>query len=262
MSLSNKRVVVTGSASGIGEATVALLREKGATVIGLDRKERTDNVDEFHRVELTDFSSIDNAINEVSGPIHGLCNIAGIPPRPNNAPLVLMVNFVALRRLTTTIVPKLSDGASIANVASIAGFGWQQNTERVKKGLALSDDADLETFCKENDIGYPNSYPFSKECVIAWTKQSNRRWADRGIRSNSVSPGPVETPILEEFVTAFGEKARKDIERVGRAGRPEDIAPVIAFLLDDESRWIRGTNIAVDGGIEGIFFENMLHFDG
>ncbi|MFC1534752.1 coniferyl-alcohol dehydrogenase [Thermodesulfobacteriota bacterium] len=258
MALDNKRIAVTGSASGIGEATVALIKKKGATVIGFDRTERTDNVDEFRQIELTDSSSFSAAIEGLSGPIHGLCNIAGLPPRGDDAALVLRVNFIALRRFTETIVPKLSDGASIVNMASLAGFGWQQNIELVKAGLALDDDADLEAFCKENDIGYPNSYFFSKECVITWTKQNNRRWADRGIRLNSVSPGPIDSPILQDFITAFGEKAKSDIERVGRPGLPDEVAPVVAFLLDDASGWVSGTNIAVDYGMEGIIFGDIF----
>jgi NAD(P)-dependent dehydrogenase (short-subunit alcohol dehydrogenase family) len=266
MALDNKRIAVTGSASGIGEATVALLKDKGATVIGFDRTERTDNVDEFHRVELTDFSSgnasIEAAIGEVSGPVHGLCNIAGLPPRGDDAALVLRVNFIALRRFTETMVPKLNDGASVVNMSSLAGFGWQQNIDVVKAGLALGDDADVEAFCAENDIGYPRSYFYSKECVTAWTKQNCRRWADRGIRLNSVSPGPVDSPIIDDFIKAFGEKAQSDIARVGRPGRSVEIAPVVAFLLDDESSWVNGANIAVDAGMEGIIFNDIFNFGG
>lgn len=258
MTLTNKRIVVTGSASGIGEGTAALLKERGATVIGFDRTEQTENVDEFHQIELTDLSSIDAAVDALSGPIHGLCNIAGVPPRPDNAVQVVQINFIGLRRLTEAIVPKLSEGASIVNMASLAGFGWQQNIELVKKGLALTDDADLTAFCEENKIGFPNSYFFSKELVISWTKKNSRKWEDRGIRLNSISPGPVDSPILDDFITAFGEKARSDIEQVGRAGRPDDIAPVVAFLMDDASAWISGTNLAVDGGMEGIMYSFPL----
>ena len=259
MSLENKRIAVTGSASGIGEATVAFLKEKGASVIGFDRTERTDNVDEFHRVELTDFSSIDTAVAAVSGPIHGLCNIAGLPPRGDDAALVLKVNFIGLRYFTEKFVPKLSDGASIVNVASLAGFQWRTNIDVVKSGLALDHDADLEAFCAENDIGYPRSYFYTKECLIAWSKQNCRKWADRGIRINSVSPGPVDSPIIDDFIKAFGDKAESDIARVDRPGKPEEIAPVVAFVVDDESRWINGTNIAADGGLEALFFNDIYN---
>jgi NAD(P)-dependent dehydrogenase (short-subunit alcohol dehydrogenase family) len=260
MTYKDKRIAVTGSASGIGDATATLLREKGATVIGFDRTERADNVDEFHRVELTDFSSMDAAITAVSGPVHGLCNIAGIPPHEGNAPLVLRVNFIALRYFTETFVPKLSDGASIVNMASLAGFGWLDNIDLVRVGLTLKDDADLETFCKENNIGFQNSYQFSKQLVIAWTKMNVRKWADRNIRMNSISPGPVDTPILDDFLSAFGERAEKGIESVGRAGTPDDIAPIVAFLLSEASGWLNGTNIAAGGGGEAIMYDEILNF--
>jgi NAD(P)-dependent dehydrogenase (short-subunit alcohol dehydrogenase family) len=264
MSLEGKRIVVTGSASGIGEATVALLRAQGATVVGFDRTERTDNVDEFHHIELTDFeagnSSIRAAVEGFEGPAHGLCNIAGLPPRGDDAALVLTVNFFALRRFTETIMPKLSDGASIVNMASLAGFGWQQAIETVKACLALDDDADREAFCAANDIGHPRSYFFSKECVITWTKQNCMKWQDRGIRMNSVSPGPVESPIFDDFISAFGEKAKSDTERVGRPGTPEEVAPAVAFLMDDASAWINGANIPTDGGMESIIYNDIFEF--
>ena len=264
MSLSGKRIAVTGSASGIGEATVALLKEHGASVIGFDRTERTNNVDEFHLVELTDFQkgnlSIEAAVGSVSDPIHGLCNIAGLPPRGEDAGLVLKVNFLALRKFTETIVPKLSNNASIVNVASLAGFGWWENIEIVRRGLRLEDDADLESFCEEYGIGFPRSYFFSKECVIAWTKQNCQKWKNLGIRINSISPGPVITPIFDDFVSAFGEKANSDINRVGRPGTPDEIAPIVSFLLSDDSSWINGTNIAADGGMEGIIFDDIYQF--
>ena len=129
--LQGKRIVVTGSASGIGEATTTLLKERGATVIGFDRTERTDNVDEFYPVELTDFTagnaSIEAAVSGLSGPIHGLCNIAGLPPRGNDAALVLKVNFLSLRKFTETLAPMLENNGSIVNMASLAGFGWWEN---------------------------------------------------------------------------------------------------------------------------------------
>jgi len=64
-----------------------------------------------------------------------------------------------------------------------------------------------------------------------------------------VSPGPVVTPILQDFLETLGERAAQDAKIMDRPGTPEDIAPVVVFLLSDGSAWIRGTNIPVDGGM-------------
>ncbi|WP_217284121.1 SDR family oxidoreductase [Brucella pituitosa] len=85
--------------------------------------------------------------------------------------------------------------------------------------------------------------------MIVWTLQNRWTWRDRGIRINAVSPGPVETPILADFVKTLGARVEEDMRVMDRPGRPSDIAPVVAFLLSDGSRWIRGVNIPADGGM-------------
>ena len=71
---------------------------------------------------------------------------------------------------------------------------------------------------------------------------------------NSVSPGPVETPVLKDFLKTLGARAEEDMRTMDRAGRPSDIARVVSFLLSDGSAWIRGTNISADGGM----YSNVL----
>jgi NAD(P)-dependent dehydrogenase (short-subunit alcohol dehydrogenase family) len=66
---------------------------------------------------------------------------------------------------------------------------------------------------------------------------------------NAVSPVPVETPILKDFLQTLGARAEEDARIMDRPGRPADIAPVVAFLLSDGAGWIRGANIPVDGGM-------------
>ncbi len=84
--------------------------------------------------------------------------------------------------------------------------------------------------------------------------QNRWTWRDRNIRMNSLSPGPVDTPILKDFIETLGARAEEDMRTMDRPGTPEDIAPVVNFLLSDNSVWIRGTNIPVDGGM----FTNVL----
>ena len=66
---------------------------------------------------------------------------------------------------------------------------------------------------------------------------------------NVISPGPVDTPILGDFLKTLGARAEEDRKTMDRAGKPGDIAPVIAFLLSDMTHWIRGSNIPTDGGM-------------
>ncbi len=244
-----KRIVVTGSSSGIGWETARVLAEQGADVLGVDLNKNFDNVEEFYRADLSDPRAIDALVDVLPEGIDGLVNNAGLPPtKPAN--LLLRVNLIGLKRLTYGLIPKLSDGASIVNVASLAGFGWPQAVDAIKAAEHLdfhNIDQFIETWKVSNEGG--RSYFFSKEALVVWTMQNRWTWRDRGIRMNSVSPGPVDTPILGDFIATLGARAEEDNRVMDRPGTPEDIGPVIMFLLSDMTSWIRGTNIPADGGM-------------
>lgn len=245
--LHGKTIIITGAASGIGAATAALAASQGAEVISVDINPPADPVGRFFRVDLSDPSSIDTLVAALPPDADGLANIAGLPPtRP--AAAVLAVNLVGLKYLTTQLVPKLADGASIVNLASLAGLGWPDAKEAIDASAQLQF-GDIEAFNKAHDIEGARSYFFSKEALIVWTMQNRWTWRARGIRMNSVSPGPVDTPILKDFIETLGSRAEEDMRTMDRPGRPSDIAPVVAFLLSDAAAWIRGTNIPVDGGM-------------
>ena len=247
--LKGKVIVVTGSASGIGFETARLCTAMGATVLGVDVTKKFDHVEEFYRADLSDARTIDALVDVLPSGIDGIANIAGLPPTAP-AEKVLKVNLFGLKRLTLGLLPKLNDGASIVNLASLAGFGWPQAVETIRASESADMD-DLAGFMQRHDITNAGgrSYFFSKEALIAWTQQNRWTWRDRGIRMNSVSPGPVDTPILGDFIETLGARAEEDMRVMDRPGRADDIAPVVAFLLSDMTTWIRGTNIPVDGGM-------------
>ncbi len=250
--LQDKTIVVTGAASGIGAATAQHLASLGAKVISVDIRRPARIVGDFVQADLSDKASIDHLVSTIPRGAHGLANIAGLPPtRPAEA--VVTVNLVGLKYLTTQLIPKLADGASIVNLASLAGLGWPQAKESIDASGQL-DFEDVPAFCKAHGMTGARSYFFSKEALIVWTMQNRWSWRSRGIRMNAVSPGPVETPILKDFIETLGARAEEDMRTMDRPGRPEDIAPVVAFLLSDGSAWIRGTNIAADGGM----YSNVL----
>lgn len=242
-------IIVTGAASGIGAETVRLLKSNGATVIGVDRNP-VEECDQYFRADLSNPKSINELVERLPSNIDGVANIAGLPPTLA-AIDVLKVNLVGLQYFTNGIVSKMADGASIVNLASLAGFGWPEATEQVKSVLALTFDDDIAAYCEANDLNAPGgrSYFLSKEALVVWTMQNRWTWRDRGIRMNTVSPGPVETPILPDFLETLGERAEEDMRVMDRPGKSEDIAPVVAFLLSANSAWIRGTNIPADGGM-------------
>lgn len=248
-----KTIIVTGVASGIGACAARLLKARGARVIGLDRNEPEVELDRFVAYDQSDERSIAHAVDACAGPVDVLCNVAGIPPTAA-AERVLAVNFLGLRALTERAVGKLADGGLIINVSSMAGFFWQQNLPLVDALLALETIGDATSFCEEHRIvaagmGPTSSYPLSKQAVTAWSIRNFDRWSDRGIRLNVVSPGPVDTPILKDFVATIGDLPREGFLGRLRHGAPDDIARVIAMLCSEDAAWLNGVNLPADGGL-------------
>ncbi|MGX9353997.1 coniferyl-alcohol dehydrogenase [Roseobacteraceae bacterium S113] len=256
-----KTYIVTGVASGIGAETARLLKSEGASVVGVDRNEASD-VDAFFQADLSDPTSIDELVAQLPEGADGLANIAGLPPTAP-APLVMKVNLYGLQRLTNGLVPKLADGASIANLGSLAGFGWPNAVDQVKAALTVSLDEDVDAFCDAqglNDDQTGRNYFLSKEALIVWTMQNRWTWRDRNITMNCVSPGPVDTPILGDFIQTLGERAEEDMKVMDRPGTPQDVAPVVSFALSKNAKWFRGANLTVDGGMSSHILSNIHGF--
>lgn len=245
--MQGRRVIVTGGASGIGAATVTLLRDQGADVAVVDLPARAPAAGSFVACDLSDADSIDRAVEALGPGWDALCNVAGVPGTVA-AERVVAVNFLGLRHLTDRMVERLHPGGAIVNVASTAGSMWQQNYEQAKALVDTVGFAAGADWYRAQPPGYP-PYNLSKEAVIVYTMtMASRVWRHR-LRINAVSPGPVETPILPDFEESMG-KSTLDWVRgvVGRHGAPGDVAPLVAFLVSPASAWINGANVVVDGG--------------
>lgn len=247
--LQGKTIVVTGCASGIGLETAKLVTRMGGRVLGVDVNDRASDVYEYYYADLSNAASINDLVAALPKGIDGLANIAGLAP-PVSASLVVKVNFVAIRMLTIGLIDKMNDGASIVNLASLAGERWQRSINKSKKLEALLMDQ-VDEFLKRHEISNDGakSYFFSKEALIAWTMRNRWTWRDRGIRMNAVSPGPVDTGLLPDFLASVGDEGVSKMTTMDRTGSVEDVAPVVAFLLSDMTHWIRGANIPVCGGM-------------
>ena len=248
--LNGKTIVVTGAASGIGAECARVLKARGALVVGVDLNDcgGTGGVDRALRADLSDAADIDRVVREIGANADGLCNIAGLPSMPDAAK-VLRVNFLAVRKLTLALVPTMRDGASVVNMASLAGRGWAEARDDIRKLISLSDFDSAAALCESRGIGGLRAYFLSKEALMVWTMQNRWTWRERGIRMNCVCPGPVETPLLTRLMQDIGEHNEEARKQMDRAGTPADIAPIAAFLCADESRWFRGASLHCDGGL-------------
>ena len=252
------RVAITGAAAGIGAASAALLKRDGAHVVAFDIAEPATELDEWIRVDMSDPTSIAAAADATSARFDALLNIAGLPPREGQAARVLAVNYLGLVNFAERFFDKLNSGAAIVNLASRAGSEWHKNLTQVKALMEVADVDDLKRFVAAHDIDYVRAYHLSKEAVIVWTMRQTQSVLARGLRMNCVSPAAVSTGILEDFKAAFGERATKGIALAGRAGTPQEIAALVAFLARTESSWIKGANIAIDGGLDAMLAHQTL----
>lgn len=250
-----KTIGITGVASGIGAATAKILQSRGANIIGFDRNEPAVKVSEFHRVDLADPNSIEACVSRVSSSMDGLCNIAGVPPTLDKR-TVLRVNFFGLRHFTETIIDRVADGGVVLNLASLAGFAWRDNLPLVLSGMDTPISM-ADAWIEDLDVEGAPSYHLSKELVIAWTIWNCQRWRSRNIRMNSVSPGPVDTPILQDFVKTLGKRAEEDL-KLNRAATADEIAKVIVFMVSADASWINGADIAADGGAGAVAWKQLL----
>lgn len=240
---------VTGVASGIGAELARILKQRGDRVIGFDIRETQANLDRFIPLDLDDAQSIAEAAAQVGEPLDGLCNNAGLPPRAGLEQTILQVNFLGTRAFTHAVLPWLRPGAAIVNMASRAGHGWREGAEQVRRLALLTHHDQLARFIAQENLDATRCYNLTKEAMILWTLAEAEPMVQRGLRINSISPGGIATGILGDFQKAFGARMTRNVERAGRPGKPEEIAEVAAFLLSPASCWIKGADIAVDGGM-------------
>jgi NAD(P)-dependent dehydrogenase (short-subunit alcohol dehydrogenase family) len=259
-----KRVVVTGGASGVGAALVALLSELGAQEITvLDRKPPSGSV-AYVETDLGDPASIDAALSAIEAPVDALFNNAGVAAT-KPTPVVLAVNFLGLRRLSERLLPRIRSGGAIVNTASMAGNQWPARAAAIDELLAIPDwDAALGWIAAHPDV-VSDPYAFSKECVQRYTLRSSRATIRRGVRTNSVCPGPIDTPLMAEFRATLSDQvidwsvSQQGIDRMMTGA---DVAPALAFLGCDASAWVNGVNLPVDAGFGAALATGQVDFGG
>ncbi len=259
-----KRVVVTGAFSGVGAALVELLAELGAAhVTVLDVRKPSGPVDTYLETDLADPAAIDDAIAAIDGDVHALFNNAGVAgTRPSRT--VMAVNYLALRRLSESLLDRIPSGGAIVNTASIAGNQWPEHLGEITELIGVDGwDAALD-WCDAHPDLITDAYAFSKQCVQVWTMWSSRATGRRDIRTNSVCPAPIDTPLLPEFRQVMSDKIIDWTvsQANGRLVTPREVATALAFLGSDAAVYVNGVNLDVDAGFFAAMKTGQVDFSG
>ena len=247
MKFQDKVAIVTGSTKGIGAATARLLAAEGARVVIVGTTEAAGSAVAaeirsaggeafFHRTDVTSGEDLDGLVRDTLdryGRIDILVNNAGVGGSLANMDQitdeewnkVLATNLTAPFQIMKRVIPVMekAGGGVIVNVASMA------STAAGRGGIA---------------------YTAAKHGVLGLTRQISLDHGHAGIRINAVMPGPIDTQMIARVLAMPQHPLNMKIKMspAGRPGQPEEVAKAIAFLASDDSSYIQGAALAVDGG--------------
>ena len=264
-SYAGKRVVLTGGATGVGAALLELLVEIGAPdVTVLDLKAPSGPHARFIETNLGDKAAVEAAVAAIEGPVDVLFNNAGVAA--TQAPrVVLAVNYLALRVLSEGLLEQIPSGGAIVNTASIAGGQWQSHFTEINELLDIGDwEKSLEWVDTNLEAVGGDSYSFSKEVVRVWGMRHSHVTNAKGVRTNSVCPAPIDTPLLKDFRATMSDKIIdwSIREAKGKAMTPREVAMPLAFLGSEASIYINGHDLIADGGFNAAMTTGQVDFSG
>jgi NAD(P)-dependent dehydrogenase (short-subunit alcohol dehydrogenase family) len=225
------RVVAVDNQAGAGQETVRLVRSQGGEAIAVE----ADISDEAGAKAMVDLAL------EKYGRLDVLYNNAGIMPEADHSVVdtpveawdrVMAVNVRGVYLACKYAIPPMIErhGGSIINVSSFVAL----------LGCSVPQDA----------------YTASKGAVLALTRSLAVQFAPHGIRTNAILPGPVETPLLMDWLVKDDQARQIRLARnpTGRFGKAEEIVALAVYLASDESAWTNGASMVVDGGISVNYF--------
>jgi len=255
MRLADKVTIITGAGGGMGRVAARMFAKEGARVVVAEFGEAAgrETVDlvkadggeaTFVKVDVADEASakgmVDHAV-ATYGRVDVLYNNAGVMPEADHSVIdtdvatwdkVMAVNVRGVFLGCKFAIPAMeaAGGGSIINIASFVAI----------VGCSVPQDA----------------YTASKGALLSLTRSLAVQFAPKGIRTNAICPGPVETPLLMDWLVKDEEAKRIRLARnpTGRFGKPEEIVHMAVYLASDESRWTNGASLVVDGGITVNYF--------
>lgn len=245
MRLSGKRILITAAGQGMGRASALACAAEGAHVIATDRDaDLLAGLDEegieTRVLDVTDPVAIIATAGQV-GALDGLFNCAGIVHHgsilelsDDDWALSVDVNVTSMLRLTRACLPGMLERAGKTGSAAILNMSSMASSIK----------------------GFVNrtAYGATKAAVLGLTKAVAADYVALGLRCNALCPGTVDTPSLRGRIASAADpvQAEKDFiarQPMGRLATADDITPLVIYLLSDESRFISGQGISVDGGV-------------
>ncbi|HEX7472711.1 MAG TPA: glucose 1-dehydrogenase [Candidatus Limnocylindrales bacterium] len=255
MRLEGKVCVITGAGGGMGRVASRMFAAEGAKVVVAEfgeeagaetvRLVREDGgTASFVKVDVASEASARDMIEETIatyGRVDVLYNNAGIMPEADHSVIdtdvatwdqVMAVNVRGVYLGCKFAIPRMVEqgSGSIINIASFVAL----------LGCSVPQDA----------------YTASKGALLSLTRSLAVQFGPKGVRTNAICPGPVETPLLMDWLVKDEEAKRIRLARnpSGRFGKPEEIVNMALYLASDESRWTNGAQLVVDGGISINYF--------
>ncbi len=255
MRLQDRVCIITGAGSGMGRVAARMFAAEGAAVVVAEfdapaGEETVRLVTEaggrasLVQVDVSNEADakamVDHAV-ATYGRVDCLYNNAGIMPEPDHS--VIDTDVATWDRVMAVNVRGVFLGCKYAIPGMVAqGSGSIINVSSFVALLGCSNPQD--------------AYTASKGAVLALTRSLAVQFGPQGVRSNAILPGPVETPLLMDWLVKDEAAKRVRLARnpTGRFGRPEEIVQMAIYLASDESRWTNGASMVIDGGISVNYF--------
>ena len=222
--------LVIAASSGIGQATVALLKEAGHSVFTTARD--NGKIIPDAQLDATDFAAVD-AVFKQAGELDGVVNCSGS--------LLLKSAHLTSQEQYQAVI----DASLTTAFATVRGAG-----KHINKGgsvVLVSSAAAMEGLANHEAIAA------AKAGILGLTRSAAATYAPINLRVNAVAPGLTETPLTAALTASeTSRKFSEAMHALGRLGKPEDVARAIVFLLDPVNSWITGQVLAVDGGLSRV----------
>lgn len=248
-------IAVSGSRSGIGAATLALLGERGYRTIGVDVADAEVTAD--LSVPAGRAAAVAAVLERCGGKLDGLVLCAGLGPTVTPHAKIAAVNYFGAVAMLDGLRAALERGTTpaavvVSSVSSVQ-MTWEQNP--IGQALEAGDEARVAAvLAGAGDHAGQVAYAGSKNALTVAVRRRTVEWGRAGIRLNTVAPGIVETPLLQAGLAdpLYGQAIARFTAPLGRRAQPAEIAAAIEFLLGPAAGYIHGAQLFVDGGVDAM----------